>query len=310
MTIFVRRNSLSKINKKSSRSATICFCCDYKVILTNDKFKRSLFLALCLSTFFILRSRGYFFQRLQQTERILTEKLFVHYVWIENRVSTTPFDLKILQYASVVSAIKQLSPVTIYLHTNAKFNGLYWDAVKNYITIIPIQRILTANGRKLIAIEQEADLFKLKAAAEYGGFLADFDIYFIGPRSQLMNWLKEYDCVFGKIFWKGRAFISSGGFACRPNTDFVKEWLNEYENNYRGYCGKNPIAAMYNACVYPMKLHLENTTYQKTIHFADEGMYTYYGEKGAKFRHEHVDNWKRHFYIHNDDDCKFYHWIS
>ncbi|GAU89564.1 hypothetical protein RvY_02101 [Ramazzottius varieornatus] len=238
----------------------------------------------------------------EESER--PEDILVHYVWLENRVSAVPYDLKVLQYASIVSAVKRLHPVTIYLHTNAEFAGPYWNAVKNHIKVIPIKRILWANGRRLITIEQEADLFKLKAAKDYGGFLADFDIYFVGQRSQLVQWLKRYDCIFGKTFWKGQTFISSGGFACRPNTDFVREWLHEYEVNFRGYCGKNPIAAMYNACVFPMRLYGANATYRKTIHFADKGMYTYYGDEGAKFRHAHVNNWKRHFYVHNDDDCK------
>lgn len=161
--------------------------------------------------------------------------LLLHYVWVQNRRSAFPRDLTSLQFLSIASALNKLRPVGIYLHTNTNFSGPLWASVKESVLISPIKPSPAIYGTKIMHIEQYADLLKLEIAYEFGGFIADFDVYFTGRRSEFTELSRHYECVFGMFYRKGRSFFALGNFACNSRSEFINKIRQEYRYSMKRY---------------------------------------------------------------------------
>ncbi|OWA52655.1 hypothetical protein BV898_17102 [Hypsibius exemplaris] len=228
----------------------------------------------------------------------------IHFVWIENRRSQQPFDLTALQYLSFLSAIHHAPPPTvIWFHTNGHFDGPYWEAVKGHVTVRAIRRYTEAGGRPVKVIEQEADLVKLDVAIQHGGFFVDFDVFFTGPLDAVLEKLRGYECVFRAVANGRWTLFHMGNFVCNPGSGFLKEIYRDYNEDYRGSCF-NPVAQVYNGCLYAYLLWMKNATFQRSV-YMDKGaiLGQFEGPDGYVFRlGPRRLAWKGHVNIHTGDE--------
>lgn len=129
------------------------------------------------------------------------DELILHYVRLYvNRTFEVP--LEFLHCLGVYSAVINLQPSVIYLHTTSPtpfpFENcekllnvtIDWPPVKTFIVALQF----TMNGQYIRQMSHEADIRKLKALEEYGGIVLDFDVYIING-SSLQNLLRSSECV-------------------------------------------------------------------------------------------------------------------
>ncbi|XP_055327401.1 uncharacterized protein LOC129580765 [Paramacrobiotus metropolitanus] len=237
----------------------------------------------------------------------MLKALKLHYVWIENRVSKFPRDLTALQFLSIISALTQLSPVSIYLHSNTNFSGPLWDNVKTQVQTVDIRVPYFLNGKPILHVQHQADFIKLQVAYETGGFFADFDIYFTGNRGKFMQLLQQYECIFTPFKREGRTLLAIGNFACKPGSRFIQQVLLEYEVNFRGhtkcYSNTDPVPYLYNGCLFPYVIYLQNKAYHKAIRLERSLLRLF--NKTRHFLHETGKvNWSGQLNVHSGYEGK------
>ncbi|GAU99566.1 hypothetical protein RvY_10551 [Ramazzottius varieornatus] len=234
------------------------------------------------------------------------DSLHINFVWIENRDSGQNYDLTALQYSALLSAVVYAKPCSLFLHTNGVFDGPYWRAIRNHVTTVPIHRHLYTNGKPVKIIEQEADILKLEVAIQRGGVFVDFDVFFTGSGHLLLDKLRSHECVFRPVKVEKWTLFHMGNFACNPGSEFLKEILRDYREDYRGSC-YSKISAVYNGCLYAYLLYSQEKRFQKTVYVDDGTIFNQFtGPKdGITFRLGPGRlNWTGHFNIHTGDEEK------
>jgi hypothetical protein len=210
--------------------------------------------------------------------------ILLHFVWIENRQSDFAYDLTVLQYLSILSALRRAPSATIWFHTNGQFAGPFWKAIRQNISLVPIRRYTDVGGKPVKVIEEEADLLKLDVGIQYGGIFVDFDVFFTGSIQRILDKLKTHECIFRAIPFKQRILFQMGNFACNPNSSFLREIYRDYNENYRGSCYRL-LSSMYNGCLYAYLLYNQTEKFQNSI-YVDRGelLMHYLKNDGVVFR--------------------------
>lgn len=227
----------------------------------------------------------------------------LHYVWIQNREADQPFDLTVLQYLSILSAIKFLpSDFRIFVHTNGEFAGPLWTDVSDYISVVPASRIFKLNDRPIMHIEHEADMVKLDVAYNTGGFFVDFDVYFTGYQQEnFLKLLDRYECIFTPFTSRSRKFLAIGNFGCKPKSLFIRRILDEYSTNYRGYkcyAPDDPIPFLYNGCLFPYLLYQKDKEFRKSVRIEAE-LLNIREKRGDFLNNLGKVEWKDQFNMHS-----------
>ncbi|GAU97316.1 hypothetical protein RvY_08635 [Ramazzottius varieornatus] len=186
------------------------------------------------------------------------DELILHYVRLYvNQTFEVP--LEFLHCLGVYSAVINLKPTVIYLHTTRStpfpFENcdkllnvtIDWPPIKTFIVALQP----TMNGQYVRQISHEADIRKLKAVEEYGGIVLDFDVLIING-SSLRYSLRSSECL---ICYEDQYFLEilvNGGFlGChKKHARFPQLVLEEsYEKDYA-----TGTDWLYNSGVVPWEL--------------------------------------------------------
>ena len=170
----------------------------------------------------------------------------VHYAKF---VSTRKGTLKFLEYMSMLSVYKTLRPEIIYIHSNKKFEGKYWDLTQKWFnTTVKVNYVpnITHFGRtKISFIEHLADYTKLSEVLKHGGLAIDFDVIMINGR-KLQSLQSMSECVLVQEDNDMRISF----FSCMKNAPYMKAMVESYHTDYRH-------TWVYNAGTVPTKLLLD-----------------------------------------------------
>ncbi|OQV14466.1 hypothetical protein BV898_11308 [Hypsibius exemplaris] len=115
--------------------------------------------------------------------------------------------MRFVDYLSVLSAVQHLKPDGILVHGDAEPQGSYWkDLVSRNLARYLFRNKTTAAGQrrgtpKEVAFkEHAADISKLDVLLEYGGVVADFDVFFVrGERIKQILAKKRAITCYGDV---------------------------------------------------------------------------------------------------------------
>ncbi len=169
----------------------------------------------------------------------------VHYVKLSNKNSKN--DLSFREFLSILSVDKFYEPDEIVIHCNNQvITGPYWEKLQNLnlkttIILRPTERVksIGKDHTKTWFITHEVDFIKLTTCYKEGGIFMDFDTVMLnGSKFRAMQ--EKAEVVIGTDN-TGCTRVNAGCFSCTPKSNFVKMWLDGYENDYW------PLSWIYNA---------------------------------------------------------------
>ncbi len=160
----------------------------------------------------------------------------VHYVKLSNKNSKN--ELSFQEFLSIVSVDKFYEPDEIVIHCNNQvITGPYWEKLQKLNLKTPIhlrhtERIksIGKDDSKPWFITHEADFIKVDTCYKEGGLFMDFDAVMLNG-SKFREMQQKSELVIGTD--KTGCFrVNAGCFSCVPQSNFVKLWLDGYENDY------------------------------------------------------------------------------
>ncbi len=150
----------------------------------------------------------------------------IHFIWFcEGRT------FNIVNYVAIKAALHYNPSYEIYLHCdNEPFQNIYFDDLKDKITINKITKPGYVNNHKIQFFQHMADFVRLNILYEMGGIYLDTDIIL----------LKPLDTFLTKRFVMGyeRPGNEEGGHMCNavimvePKNEFIEEWLSIYKSSW------------------------------------------------------------------------------
>ena len=156
-----------------------------------------------------------FFDARQDTKTKIPN--IVHYVWFGCRT------FRFHHYLSMKSVINIQKPESIFLHTNCKPSGKYFNELEDSVTIVkrsPPDRIWDRSVEK---IEHKSDVARLQILMEHGGIYLDDDVLILKPLTDLL----ENEMVLGEENYDA---LANTIILASKDSWFLKRWYWEYRN--------------------------------------------------------------------------------
>ena len=159
--------------------------------------------------------------------------------------------LKFLEYMSMLSVYKIMKPEKIWVHSNGKINGKYWNLTQKWsgtaVEVIHTEKVTRLNRKKVRHFEHMADYTKLSQVLEHGGIAMDFDVIMINY-TKLVKMQELSECV---LVQEGTE-IRISFFSCIKGAPFMRAMVDSYHKDYRpGWWWFNWV---YNAGQVPTEL--------------------------------------------------------
>ncbi len=138
----------------------------------------------------------------------------VHYVWCTNKI--VPFEFYMM--LSIMSAHQILKPDIIYFHTNKEPRGVYWEQIKDKVTVQRKRKDPTKwlpNNKRKHSDNADCHVYGMMILKHYGGIYLDLDVFVIKSMDTLRS---NYDCVLG---WEKGTEISAGVILSNKKSKFL-----------------------------------------------------------------------------------------
>ena len=234
--------------------------------------------------------------RTSRSETVYYHPPIVHYVKLSTSRSTSAVQLSLRDYLAMMSAYKFLRPEKIFIHSNVKVNGKYFDRSQQWngtsVTVNKVDRKTHLNGKAVRYVQNAADYVKVSQVLEYGGLASDFDVIIING-TRLKEEQRNSECVIAE---EGE-IPNLGLVSCIKNSSLVKRWQDRYHNDY------NPSSWLYNAAFVPFDILTKDKSVCYNVHL--EGtMCTNPNAGQAKttwLKHDGVPHWRTktaaHYYL-------------
>ncbi|BES94297.1 Glycosyltransferase sugar-Hypothetical protein region containing DXD motif [Nesidiocoris tenuis] len=208
---------------------------------------------------------------------------FVHFVRFNKP------KLSFVEAVCILSAFYHQKPEKIYIHTNVKAVGKYWQVlakVKGLSQVLefknlPIPREIF--GQKLSSkwnVFHGGDVARLRILSEFGGLFLDNDSYLV----RSINPFRSLEMSLG---WQPGKSLQNQVIVAHKDARFLKLWLESYRDNYR------PDLWYYNAGQLPTKI-LEK--YPHLVHRVHQ-LFGGYGVVRSIFQRKWPD-WKNYYALH------------
>ena len=183
-----------------------------------------------------------------KTEKCYHHPSIVHYAKF-HRERGGSLSLTFIEYLSMLSTYKVLQPEIIFLHSNGRFVGKYWDITQTWTNTIvkvnPVKNFTHFGKVKLGFIEHNADYAKLSQVLKHGGVATDFDVI-MSNATKLHEWQSVSECVVAQE----TTGIRISFFSCMKDSPYMRAIVDSYHKNYKP-------AWVYNAGVIPTDLLLK-----------------------------------------------------
>ncbi|XP_055346190.1 uncharacterized protein LOC129593757 [Paramacrobiotus metropolitanus] len=160
-------------------------------------------------------------------------RFYLHYIRFKPENGKTTF--RFLDYLSVMSAVNNLKPDRIIVHGDMIPTGVYWIAA--LATRIVEHRFRNATRtvghrfgetKEIGFKEHSADISKLDVLLEFGGVVADFDVFFIrGERIKKILTQRRSIVCYGD-----EDGYNIGLIAGWPDSKLLYAWRRSYEDIY------------------------------------------------------------------------------
>lgn len=178
-------------------------------------------------------------------------------------INIGPREFNLVHYLSIMTAYKQNNPTHIYLYCDTiQKNNIYWDMLKNIVTIVEIVPPSYHKGILLKSYHYKADIIRMEKLLEMGGIYMDLDVLSLKP---LTNFLDK-NIVLGAETATDKNSINITDFESitnavilsEPNNKFIKDWFSQIGDNLT----EKPWA--YHAVCLPKEI-LAQTEYDVTL---------------------------------------------
>lgn len=149
--------------------------------------------------------------------------------------------------------------INVFYHH--KPNNKWFQKLDTFCNLVHLKNIPeTINGTKFRYTEHICDLLRLSMLYKSGGIYLDIDTVCVKPFDNLL----DNKCVMGKEYGQHDSDIEpkliglcNATILCEPNSDFIGEWLNEFNVDYRTEWNYNCVQMPYNLSQHhPEKLSI------------------------------------------------------
>jgi GT2 family glycosyltransferase len=144
--------------------------------------------------------------------------------------SSAPEEFKYIYYLSILTAIHHNQPDTIYFHYYHEPFGLWWDTIKDRLTLNRIPPPEEIFGNKLTHYAHKSDVVRMEQLLAIGGIYLDLDVISLRSLAPLRNNQfvlgiqdSPYDRVEREYYGACNAVLMSA-----PNSKFLKLWYDAY----------------------------------------------------------------------------------
>jgi len=169
-----------------------------------------------------------------------------HFVFFGNR----KYDFGLLEYLAIKSAQDVNRPERIYFHTNREPDTIWWDRIKEHVTVVPTDVPTHIFGKELFCWQHRSDITRLQKLYRHGGIYMDFDTLCLRPFTDLLH----HPCVLGRWYGKQEA-VFNAVILCEPQSKFIRLWYNTYRmfspHEYTEQSSKVPTRLIRDARVKP-----------------------------------------------------------
>lgn len=130
-------------------------------------------------------------------------------------------------YLSVSSAHTVQNPVYIYLHYVYLPTGFYWDLLSEHVEVRRIQSKDLNSWQSTAQDGHKSISTRLKVLKKYGGIYLDFDIVFLQPLDNFLN----FDFVVGQKSNTTNFLLSNTLIVASKDSNILGMWLNLYSTS-------------------------------------------------------------------------------
>ncbi len=153
-------------------------------------------------------------------------------------------ELELFLYIAMISAITINQPDKTYFHYKYEPFGYYWDLIKPYLTLTPVEPPTEIFGNKLEHFAHQADVVRLRVLNEIGGIYLDIDTICLRPFQDFMN----YEFVMGI---QGANYgLCNAVMMAKPHTQFGLKWYD----SYRSFRGTDKLHWDEHSVILPLEL--------------------------------------------------------
>ena len=264
------------------------------------KFKaKLLFILSLIALWFLLRGLIYYEDTPSPEHHINFEDFNnvtgVKSLIIPNKVHYIQFDKKTISFVSficVCSSFYNQNPAKIYLHTNVKLHGKYYNLLVKLLGPVLIvnqfEKPTHVFGQKLSSVHHSADVARIKILIKYGGIILDQDVFVV----RNLDRFRHFELAIG---WPEKQNIGSQVIMAHKDARFLGLYLSLY-HDYK------PSMWYYNAGESPTKNILESKpelVHRLKTEFGVENL-------AENLYQKHWEGWRQRFTIHLLDGHKNY----
>lgn len=154
----------------------------------------------------------------------------VHFI----KTDASPDSLQLIHYICIMSAIKKIKPVRVYLHTPVPPEGVWWEKLKHHVTLRIIPVPVRVAGKPASLAAHQSDMVRLTVLKEMGGLYLDWDV--VSWRSFDDLFKSGYPTILG-VERKSPSFKESIGVAvmmARPDSMYIDALINATPQKFEG----------------------------------------------------------------------------
>ncbi|OQV14465.1 hypothetical protein BV898_11307 [Hypsibius exemplaris] len=163
----------------------------------------------------------------------IPKPFYLHYVRFQP--GNGDMTMRFVDYLSVLSGVQYLKPDGILVHGDAEPQGTYWkDLLSRNLVRYVFRNKTTAAGQRMgtpkhvAFMEHAADISKLDVLLEYGGVVADFDVFFVrGERIKQILAKKRAITCYGDVDGNNIGLV-----AAHTDSKFLWAWRQSYRDIY------------------------------------------------------------------------------
>ncbi|XP_078614737.1 uncharacterized protein LOC144883892 isoform X2 [Branchiostoma floridae x Branchiostoma japonicum] len=161
----------------------------------------------------------------------------VHFVWFDGSSRGSKFEFR--HFLSVKAAWDNIGAEKVYFHTDASFDGVWWDRVieRENVKIVPEKPSESLDGVPVKIPDHQELATALDILKGRGGIYIDIDV--IGLKS--FEQLRHYDVTMGRDI-QG---LSSAVICSKPGSEFLKLWTESFkkfgEGQWDAFASEEPF---------------------------------------------------------------------
>lgn len=144
----------------------------------------------------------------------------VHFIFgLKEDFGGKPFSF--IHYLAIKSAHERLKPDAIKFYYKYEPQGPWWDASKEYLTLVKVEPPREIFGHPLLHYAHQADVLRLEILMKQGGIYLDVDVLCLNSFGPLL----KYQCVMGMEENLG---LCNAVILAAPGAPFIRAWYDSY----------------------------------------------------------------------------------